>query len=65
MHKCDDLYSSIDININTLSSQKKVKVCIQHSDGLDIIMWSQKKNEGVKILPTQEYKHFGLKTVNN
>lgn len=60
MHKCDDLYSSIDININTLSTEKKVKACIQHSDGLDVIMWSKKKNESVKILPTQEIQYINI-----
>lgn len=40
MHTCDDVYSGTEININTLSNQKKgEKACTQHYDSSDIIMW--------------------------
>lgn len=39
LHNCNDLYSSIDIYINVLNSQKKIKTCIQNFDDLhDVII---------------------------
>lgn len=63
IYKCNYLYSGIDIYINVLSTQKKIKTYIQHFDDLHDIMSLQKKNEFEKNLTThkRQFITFRLK----